>query len=238
MTKNTGQFKKGLIPWNKGVTMHLSTKSEFKKGMTPWNKVIKNPEMSGSKHPMWKGGKTTAEYKCPDCDGFKSTKQTLRCLSCKAKYQKGEKCYNYKGGKPKCADCGELTTQYNTTRCYRCWIKSMVGEGSPHWKGGITPIVTKVRTSIKMRQWIMGVFERDNFVCHGCQKYSGELHAHHIKTFSQIVSEIKERCKNENLFEEIMKDEDMWNIDNGQTLCRKCHHAIHSKKIQLITNIL
>ena len=235
MTKNTGQFKKGLTPWNKGVKGSIKVNSgSFQKGLVPWNKGLK---FEKDKHWNWKGGDSRKERICPDCGGLKIP-ISLRCNSCKLKFQVGDKIHNYKGGKPKCIDCGELTTQYNTTRCYSCWIKSMKGEGAPHWKGGITPIVTKVRTSLKMRQWIMGVFERDNFVCQGCQKYSGELHAHHVKTFSKIVSEIKDRCNNENLFEEIMKDKEMWNIDNGQTLCRKCHHAIHSKKIQLITNIL
>jgi len=36
--KNKGSFKKGQVPWNKGVKgIHLSPKSEFKKGNRPYN---------------------------------------------------------------------------------------------------------------------------------------------------------------------------------------------------------
>lgn len=58
---------KGRIPWNKGKKTGLVPRSAFKKGMKapkmcfkkgniPWNKGIKRPEMSGEKHPNWKGG--------------------------------------------------------------------------------------------------------------------------------------------------------------------------------------
>lgn len=34
-------FDKGNIPWNKGVSVRHSPKTEFKKGMIPWNKGLK-----------------------------------------------------------------------------------------------------------------------------------------------------------------------------------------------------
>jgi endogenous inhibitor of DNA gyrase (YacG/DUF329 family) len=42
---NSGSFKKGLIPWNKG-----------KKGFIPWNKGKKYLAITGDRHPQWKGG--------------------------------------------------------------------------------------------------------------------------------------------------------------------------------------
>lgn len=36
---------------------HLSSKSEFKKGLIPWNKGIKYPKVAGENHSDWKGDK-------------------------------------------------------------------------------------------------------------------------------------------------------------------------------------
>jgi hypothetical protein len=48
---NSNGFKKGLIPWNKGLDGYL-------KGKTAWNKGKKCPQlaMKKEKHPKWKGG--------------------------------------------------------------------------------------------------------------------------------------------------------------------------------------
>jgi hypothetical protein len=50
---NKGNFKKGNIPWNKGVYVRLSPKSEFKKGKTTLED-----------HPSWKGGVQFAKHDC------------------------------------------------------------------------------------------------------------------------------------------------------------------------------
>lgn len=82
-------FKKGNIPWNKGVKLPVSADQRlhnkrvgFKKGCTPWNKGkhfmpknieqileigkkyrYKKGELAGSKHPNWKGGITPENNK-------------------------------------------------------------------------------------------------------------------------------------------------------------------------------
>lgn len=75
-------FKKGSIPWNKGISIrtntgrttfkkgiHYSPKTEFKKGQPPTMGMLgkrrteeqnkkQGERMKGEKHPMWKGGKS------------------------------------------------------------------------------------------------------------------------------------------------------------------------------------
>lgn len=54
-TPNTGQFKKGMIPWSKSQKgIHLSPETEFKKGMIPWNKGKQYKR--GEDHWNWSGG--------------------------------------------------------------------------------------------------------------------------------------------------------------------------------------
>lgn len=50
--------KLGYVPWIKGKKNPKAVYNPqvFKKGMTPWNKGIKVPQITGEKHPLWKGG--------------------------------------------------------------------------------------------------------------------------------------------------------------------------------------
>lgn len=97
------------------------------------------------------------------------------------------------------------------------------GEKSNLWKGGFTPINKLIRTHSKYRQWRSDIFERDNYTCVWCGARNGngvfiELNADHIKPFSVIIREnmIKK-------IEDALLCEELWNMNNGRTLCRKCH---------------
>jgi len=68
-----------------------------------------------------------------------------------------------------------------------------------------------IRKSEQYLEWRKSVFERDNFTCAICGKVGGKLNAHHIK-------QVKFRL-------DLILD-----IDNGITLCEKCHKRIHSGK--------
>ena len=85
-------------------------------------------------------------------------------------------------------------------------------KGSPYrtWK-------EKVRKSFEYKEWRTAVFERDNYTCQECKDRSGNgktvyLEAHHIKSF-----------KNHPKLR--------FDIENGQTLCKKCHKIISKKQM-------
>jgi 5-methylcytosine-specific restriction endonuclease McrA len=101
--------------------------------------------------------------------------------------------------------------------------RKKIGEaslGSKHhnWKGGITPLIYKIRNSFRYRQWRSDVFTRDNFTCQECNN-KGVIMADHIKEFSAIMKEYSIKT-----IEEALLCEELWNINNGKTLCMGCHY--------------
>lgn len=92
------------------------------------------------------------------------------------------------------------------------------GKRNPRWKGGITSLYHAIRTSFEYKLWRADVFERDKYTCQDCGERGGILNADHIKPFAIIIKE--NNIKN---FDEALKCEELWDIDNGHTLCVPCH---------------
>jgi len=89
-----------------------------------------------------------------------------------------------------------------------------------NWKGGLKLLRDSIRNCFKYRQWRSDVFTRDSFTCQLCFKSNGYLEAHHIKAYSKIISE--NNIKN---LDDALMCEELWNINNGQTLCKVCHKS-------------
>jgi hypothetical protein len=101
-----------------------------------------------------------------------------------------------------------------------------------YWKGGITSVVDRIRDSPNYNYWRQQCFIRDNFTCQKCRIKGGILHAHHKKSFSRLIEEIKQNLPLLDLYEGAMIYTPLWDIDNGITLCKKCHRKRRIKKWQ------
>jgi len=89
------------------------------------------------------------------------------------------------------------------------------GENHLRWKGGNGRCM-QLYTGIGYKAWRKDVFERDNYTCRKCNdNKGGNLEAHHKITFKECLE------KNNGL---------EFNVDNGTTLCKKCHRKEHAKK--------
>jgi hypothetical protein len=104
-------------------------------------------------------------------------------------------------------------------------IGKNLGEKCNFWKGGLTKINILIRSCFRYRQWRSDVFTKDNFTCQDCYIRGGNLEAHHIKKFSIILAE--NNIKN---IDSALKCEELWNINNGKTLCLICHRKTFNKK--------
>ena len=91
--------------------------------------------------------------------------------------------------------------------------RKLAGENHWNWKGGRTSL-KNLRKSFEYKLWREAVFKRDNFICQMCGKRGGKLQADHILSFTAFPTL-------------------RLSIDNGRTLCRKCHYLRHSKKVKL-----
>lgn len=85
-------------------------------------------------------------------------------------------------------------------------------EKSHLWKGGITPLNSRIRTSLEYRLWRESVFKRDNWTCVWCGVRGGKLNADHIKPFCDYP-------------------ELRLALDNGRTLCVPCHKTTETFKL-------
>lgn len=85
------------------------------------------------------------------------------------------------------------------------------GIGNPAYRHGLTK--QREYTKREYVEWRKKVFKRDNYTCQHCFAHGGYLEADHIKPYF--------------LFLELALD-----INNGQTLCRNCHHKKTSIEIK------
>ncbi len=100
-----------------------------------------------------------------------------------------------------------------------------IGEKHWMWKGGISKIDKRCRRMSEYIQWRSLVFERDNWTCQTCRIRGVYVTAHHIIGFSKIIRE--------NDISDVLaarKCKELWNIDNGVTLCEDCHSLTDNYK--------
>lgn len=109
------------------------------------------------------------------------------------------------------------------------WNKGLSGYlcGNKHynWRGGISKINDLCRQIIEYKQWRSSIFERDNWTCQTCNKRGCYLEAHHIKSISKIIKE--NNIKN---LSDAKKCNELWDVNNGVTLCLDCHKLTDNYK--------
>lgn len=88
--------------------------------------------------------------------------------------------------------------------------------------GRKTNLSDRLKKTEKYKLWRKSVFERDNYTCQECGKKGVYLQAHHIFSKSKLIE------LNNNDYDKCIKDEKMWEVSNGLTLCKICHKKTES----------
>jgi hypothetical protein len=207
----------GKIPWNGGRQDPNAKRNQPKSKGTKEPKIVS--EATRKKLSDSHKGKTSPRK------GHHHTEETKKKLSISHTLPEDKKPRVIKI----CKGCGitfKVTPSrdgygwglFHSKACRRAFE---TGQNSPQWKGGISPLHKVIRMSQEMVNWRMKVFERDNYQdwFSGC---SGDIVAHHIKKFSQIIKENKITT-----FEEALACPELWDINNGMTMLRVSHRAHH-----------
>jgi len=91
-------------------------------------------------------------------------------------------------------------------------------EKSSFWRGGTTALDRIIRKCFLYREWRKSVFTRDRFTCQWCGATKKYLQAHHIKQFALLLRENGIKS-----VEEAENCQELWDTNNGITLCLDCH---------------
>ena len=200
---------------------------------------------------VWKAQKKDSKYCSPKCKP-QSTSQKVKTscsycgneievipskmekfnyhycsMNCKNKHygdtHKGENSHRFSNVKVKCYTCG---IEFNKTKsqvekhgvhfcskeCNHEGFKELLtGEHNPNYNPNKSEKDRIEHRNIPgYNEWVRNVFDRDNYTCQCCgDNKGGNLNAHHILNYSE--------------YKHLRTD-----VNNGITLCDKCHVAFHN----------
>ncbi|MFA5072090.1 MAG: hypothetical protein WC511_07120 [Candidatus Pacearchaeota archaeon] len=111
-----------------------------------------------------------------------------------------------------------LNRRFCSRRC------SKLRENNPGWTGKLKETIRKTIESLyEYRLWHSDVLKKDNFKCQKCFSNKNII-VHHIKKVSSIIDEY-----NIKTIDDAINCQELWNINNGLTLCQDCHKEEHKK---------
>ena len=80
-------------------------------------------------------------------------------------------------------------------------------------------LLTKlIKGNFKYKKWRREVFKRDNYTCQECGQRGGEKCPHHVTSLRTILE-----TNNITNVQKALECDELWNINNGKTLCYECH---------------
>jgi 5-methylcytosine-specific restriction endonuclease McrA len=113
--------------------------------------------------------------------------------------------------------------------------KRRTKESNSNWRGGVTPVRTIARRLL-WQSWILPIMKRDLFICQDCGTKGVVMNVHHLVPYAKIQREIVAKHPEYDLrkFEDRIEIASLivqeHKLEDGITLCVKCHKKRHSAK--------
>jgi 5-methylcytosine-specific restriction endonuclease McrA len=162
--------------------------------------------------------------KCKDCGSKTRTYYSKKCRGCFLKSNNGINAISYKGGliSKNCIKCDSEFKVY-PGRNYRVFCSRSCAkkeENNLNWKGenANRRLQTMVRTMKESKVWKKNILERDNYTCQECNIKGAHFHIHHKTPLALIIKK-----HNLKITTDARKCSELWDEDNGITLCIECH---------------
>lgn len=97
------------------------------------------------------------------------------------------------------------------------------GANAYNWKGGASRLNTAVRQLRQNRNWMNAIKARDG-QCLRCGS-TDNLEAHHIIELAELIE-----LHGVKTADDARSTPELWDLGNGETLCRPCHYAHHGRE--------
>lgn len=98
-------------------------------------------------------------------------------------------------------------------------------ENHYRWKGGASKLNTSIRQMTENRKWMDAIKLRDGR-CLRCGS-TNDLESHHCKPLARLVEELGIKSREDAR----QYPSQLWDMSNGETLCRPCHYREHGRPL-------
>ncbi len=95
------------------------------------------------------------------------------------------------------------------------------GEKHWNWKNGITPLHQAIRNLAIYNLWRKAIFYKNQWTCQDCGHKNRNINAHHLYPFSKLLEDY-----NIISLGQAIRTEELWDTNNGVTLCKECHNEL------------
>lgn len=102
------------------------------------------------------------------------------------------------------------------------------GSKNHNWKGGLAGWRKLARGRLN-EHFVRPVMKRDGFVCQWCNSKKNIVVHHSKRSFMDIVYIVRQKCNEDNLEEFVNLIVEEHCLEDGITLCKKCHDTYHKE---------